>query len=194
MPFIRKLSSADLPALKAHHARLDGDDRYLRFGHHVSDTALHRYLDAIAWADAILMGHFEAGRLRAVVEIVPLNDGWERAAELALTVETPWRGRGLGTELCRRALVLACNRRIREVAMICLAENVRMQRLAAKLDARVVHRAGEVEGRVILPRPSPWSLLQEAVITSGALAAGLLEPSEPGATRPGERAPDCPVP
>jgi len=78
--------------------------------------------------------------------------------------------------------------------MICLAENVRMQRIAAKLDARVVHRAGEVEGRVLLPRPSPWSLMQEAVITTGAVAAGLLEPFDGGGTRPGERAPDCPVP
>jgi len=194
MPFIRKLSSADLPALKAHHARLDGDDRYLRFGHHLSDTALERYLDGIDWADCILMGHIDGGRLRAVVEIVPLSDGWERTAELALTVEKPWRGQGLGTELCRRALVLACNRHIREVAMICLAENVRMQRLAAKLDARVLSRHGEVEGRVLLPRPSPWSLLQEGVITTGAFAAGLLEPVGAGGARPGERAPDCPVP
>lgn len=196
MPFVRKLTGADLPRLKDHYDRLDADDRYLRFGHHMGTDAVHGYLDGIDFGDTVLMGQVEGDAVHAMVEVVPLTDGWTRTGELALTVEKPWRGRGIGTELCRRALVLACNRRIREVAMICLTENVQMQRIAAKLDGRVLRRDGEVESRVILPRPSPWSLMQEAVITGGAALGTFVDQfaanRQPGPDSPANGAPDRP--
>jgi GNAT superfamily N-acetyltransferase len=175
MPFIRRLLPTDLPRVKDHFARLDADDRYLRFGHGMSSDAVARYLDGIDWLDTILLGHMDGGEIRGLVEVVPLTTGLARLGELALTVERTWRGRGLGTELCRRALVLACNRSIREVAMICLAENVPMQRIAARLDGRVLHRNGGIESRVQLPRPSPWSLIQEVVMSGGEAVGGLTD-------------------
>ncbi|RDD61277.1 GNAT family N-acetyltransferase [Ferruginivarius sediminum] len=131
----------------------------------------------------------DGGELRGLAEVVPLTAGFARLGELALTVERPWRGRGLGTDLCRRSLILACNRNIREVAMICLAENVPMQRIAARLDGRVLHRNGDVESRVQLPRPSPWSLMQEVVMASGETIGSLSDQWAAGGAETSENPP-----
>ncbi len=169
MPFIRKLGPTDLNRLKDHFARLDYNDRYLRFGHQISDSAVNDYLERIDWTQAIVLGQLENGVLRGAVEIVPFGSSVPEKAELALTVEKPWRGAGVGRELCRNALILACNRGIHDVMMICLAENVPMQRIARKLNGRVMRLDGEIESRVILPRPGPWSLLQEGLMGSAAI-------------------------
>lgn len=184
MSFIRRLGDCDRALVKAHYRRLNGEDRFLRFGHGVSGAAIEHYIDGIDWGRAIVLGYVEAGELRGVVEVMPLSDGYfAREAELALTVQRPWRNQGLGTELCRRALVLACNRSIREVAMICLAENVPMQRIAERLKARVVRRDGEVESRLLLPDPTPWSILQESLISGAAIMGVVSDQGLPGHER-----------
>jgi GNAT superfamily N-acetyltransferase len=194
MPFIRKLGPTDLNRLKNHFARLDHDDRYLRFGHQISDSAMNDYLERIDWGRAIVLGYLDNGALRGAVEIVPFGRDAPEGAELALTVEKPWRGTGVGYELCRNALILACNRYIRDVTMMCLAENVPMQRIARKLRGRVTRMDSEVESRVVLPRPTPWSIMQEALVAGAAVVGEVADQwtirgasNEPAAPAEGDR-------
>lgn len=177
MGFIRRLGLGDRALVKAHYARLGSGDRYLRFGHGLSDHAVDAYVEGIDWFRTIVLGYVDGGVLRGVVEIVPAGPGpWALGSgELALTVERPWRNQGVGTELCRCALVLACNRHLRDIVMVCLTENVPMRRLAARLNAVVHHHAGDMESRLLLPAPTPWSFVGESLISSAAAAGYLLD-------------------
>lgn len=175
MGYTRKLTPADRPAIRAHFERLGVEALRLRFGYAVAPATVSRHVDELDFATAILVGHLERGRVRGVLEILPFADTTPRRAELALTVEPDWQGLGCGTEMCRRGLVMACNRGIRRVLMVCLGENVRMQRVANKLDGRVLSRDGEVESEVLLPHPSPWSFAQENGILSGGLIGAALD-------------------
>ena len=174
--------------LLAHFLRLDPEDRRLRFGGHVSDERLRAYCARLdRQPGAVVLGCFVAGELRAVGELVPIDGARPRAAELAVSVEAPFRGRGLGTELCRRLLVRARNRFITRLYMLCLPDNRPVQRIARKLGGALAFHGGEVEARLEPPRPDPASALEELLDEAGTLLGGaaLLGPSP----RPGREAP-----
>ena len=82
-------------------------------------------------------------------------------AELAVSVEAPFRGRGLGTELCRRLVVRARNRFVGKVHMLCLLDNRHVQRIARGLGGALTFHPGEVEAEVGLPWPAPPSVAEE---------------------------------
>lgn len=175
MGYTRKLTPSDRPAIRAHFARMSQDDVRLRFGHAVTPGAVTNHIEQLDFRDNILLGHVDGGLVRGFIEILPLGDTPPRKAELALTVEQDWQGHGIGTELCRRGLIMACNRRIERVFMVCLTENVRMQRVAEKLEGKVLSRHGDVESEVMLPQPSPWSFAQENAIIGGGFLGALTD-------------------
>jgi RimJ/RimL family protein N-acetyltransferase len=186
MPYLRKLTPADRPALRAHLARLDAESRRRRFGHPTSPEAAAEHADRLDFRDTIVVGRVAGGALCGVAEIVPCGaEG--RTGELGLSVDPGWRGQGLGTELTRRAFTMACNRGIRQVIVLCVADNVPMQRIAKKLGGRVVAAGSEVEIAVDLPRPTAWSVAQENVIHSGGLLGAAFDPWMP---RPERRTPE----
>ena len=110
---------------------------------------------------SIVLGGFVAGALRAVGELKPIGGAWPRAAELAVSVEQPFRGRGLGTELCRRLVVRARNRFVARVHMLCLLDNRPVQRIARGLGGALRFHPGEVEAELQPPWPDPLSALEE---------------------------------
>ncbi len=159
-PQFRKLRPDDGAKLRAHLLRLPPGDRRLRFCGQLSDDAVRAHCAAIDWSQSLFVGCFVGGRLRGVCEL-RLFAAAGRRAELALTVEAPYQGRGLGRELLRRGLVLARNRYVSEIAMLCLVENRRMRALARRFDSQLALDADEVSARLRLPWPSPLSLLEE---------------------------------
>lgn len=184
MSLIRRLLPSERDILESHMRRLDPESRRDRFCGLVGDDTIERYCAGIDWLDSILLGWFEAGELRAAVQLVPLRqswslEAWPREAELAVTVEPAWQDQGIGTELCRRALLAAQNRAISRVRMICLLENARMQRIVRKLDGRLLYVDGGSEGAVEVPPPSYLSLWQEAFGEGGALIETLVEQWRP---------------
>jgi GNAT superfamily N-acetyltransferase len=94
--------------------------------------------------------------------------------EYAVSVEAPHQNAGIGTELTRRAITIARNRGLRELYMVCLRENARMQHIARKVGATVILAGIEVEGRVALPSADPVSLWQEAFDDGTGLVAETL--------------------
>jgi RimJ/RimL family protein N-acetyltransferase len=177
----RKLLSTEAPLLAEHLMRLSADDRRLRFGGMLlRDEAVRRYVDSIDWAHSWHVGHFDEGVLRAVVQLsVPRHgsDGfagspWLRpgAAEFAVSVEKPWQRRGIATHLLSQAVVVARNRHVRDLYMLCLPENEPMRRLARKVGIRLVFRDGEITGHVDLPAPDQLTVFAEfAAETAAAL-------------------------
>ena len=159
---VRRLWPGDGERILAHFRRLDDDSRRLRFGRAVSDDFLARYCGDADWLRSILLGFFAEGELRGLGELRRLPGPAQRIGEFAVTVESPWRGQGIGTSLLGRLAVLARNRGVHSVYMLCLLDNRPVQRIAAKLNASRSLTWGQVEGRIELGDPSLASHLDEA--------------------------------
>lgn len=158
---IRKLLPAEYPAYAAHLKRLQPADRGSRFHAAVADDTLDKHVAAMGWAETVIVGAFDAGELRAAAELHDQMDDWFHGAEIAVTVEATYQGKGLGSELVRRAVTIAKNRGMRRVAMICLRDNHRMRRIARHLPCKFVDDDGALTVDIDIGWPTPESLFQE---------------------------------
>lgn len=170
---IRRLWGFEHRKVRAHLLRLDREDRVLRFGGYVSDAQIEAYCDRLDWRRAVIIGYLVDGEVRGLGELQPIAEGWSRAAEAALSVERPLQNRGVGTELLRRLIVIARNRSIGALHMLCLLENGKVLRMARKLGARLTFDQGEAEGRLALPWPNHLTLLLELLDGASPLLATL---------------------
>lgn len=169
MILIRKLAAGETPAYRDHLLRLGPEDRRSRFCGTVAGRTIEERCARIDRRDTLLLGCFEDGELRAASELCLDGPGRPGGAELALSVDAAFQGRGLGTTLLRRMLTIARNRAIREVRLFCLPDNARMKALIRRMGGRLSTGEGEVVGTFELPWPDQISLLQEAVDTGTAL-------------------------
>ena len=141
----------------------------MRFRGSVGDSAICSYCDQIDWLRTMILGYFTEGELRGVAELVQAQNAWPKVAELALTVEVPFQNQGTGSQLLHKALIMARNRFISTVSMLCVLENNKMLHVAQNCGVRLTLREGEVEGRILPPWPSYLSLAEEAVTEGQAL-------------------------
>lgn len=173
---IRTLWLHERHKLESHLLRLTNQERYLRFGGYLSDEAIRRYCSRVEWWKGHVVGLVdEDGELRAVGEARVRRNGWVREADLAFSVETPYQGEGLGTELFRRLITYARNRGVARVFITSLPGNARMRRIARRFGLSVHCEGGEdCSGRIELHGPSYASWLSEALDEgTGQLLAGL---------------------
>ncbi len=110
----------------------------------------------------MIVGAFVDGVLRGVGELVRVSAWPKSSAEIALSVEAPFQNDGIGTELLRRILNIARNRYIDRVCMLCLNDNIKMQKIARKFEADLTRAPGETEGRISPLWPSYLSIFEEA--------------------------------
>ena len=99
----RKLAPAEVGQLIRHLSALAPDERRMRFQGAVSLIAIERHCRRIDWFRTVVIGFFVDGRLRGAAELVLDRALVPRDAEIAVTVEAPWQGSGVGTELVRRS-------------------------------------------------------------------------------------------
>ncbi len=171
---IRHLRPHEREAYRDHLLRLDDEDRRMRFGGTVRDDFIRSYCAGLDWAHLIVIVAVIDGVLRAAGEL-RLMDGFPPArAEIAVTVERPFQNKGLGSEILRRLIVIARNRSVRSIYMVCLTENLRMRRLARRFDGKIAFLDGDVEGRITPLRPDYASLLVEALDESQSLIQSAL--------------------
>jgi hypothetical protein len=97
---IRRLSALERGKLRDHLLRLAPEDRLLRFGGYLSDSLIDAYCDGLEWGRAIIIGYLVDGEVRGLGELKPMARTLSRAAEAALSVERPYRDRGVGTDCC----------------------------------------------------------------------------------------------
>lgn len=164
---IRKLSYADPAQFRDHLLRLTPEARRSRFAMKASDAFLRAYAETSSSLGTVIHGYFEAGVLRAVAELRPIDD--RHLAEAAFSVEEGWQNTGLGTRLMELTLIAARNRGIEHIYVNCLATNRAMQILARKFAAELTFEAGDVVGRLHPSRPSLFSLLRESMSDSFAM-------------------------
>ena len=92
---------------------------------------------------------------------------------MAIAVDAPWRGRGIGGVLLGRAVLAARNRRADRLQLSCLPENRRMQSLARRFAQELHVLEGSAEAEIRLPHPSWPSLWAEAVTDVAGLVGRL---------------------
>lgn len=174
----RRLGAADRAARLAHFARLGGEARRARFlGAAPPPAAPEPALALGAWID---------GRLRGVAELHTLPSR-PATAELGISVEPAFQGRGLGGALLGRLIVLARNRGIRRLVTFCAEDNARARALLRRAGARLRLDPGEARAELELLPASPATLALEALDHWETIALRLVALARSGAARAGPR-------
>jgi GNAT superfamily N-acetyltransferase len=172
---IRKLWIHEADQYRDHLLRLDPASRRNRFGGAVSEDRVREHVDSSMRLDAVIHGFFIDGVLRGAAELRQTGSPFSGEGEAAFSVEKPWQSHGVGSELLARTLLVARNRGIKFLQMNCLADNRRMQQLARKFDADLRFDFGSVVGEVTSPRPTPLSVMREALADGQGVATAMLE-------------------
>ena len=160
-PIYRKLWPGESDLLRGHLTRLDSEERTFRFGHAVSDQRIADYCASTDWLGTVVLSAWVGGTMRGAGELKVIEGSWPRAAELALSVERRFDGHGIGTEIFRRLLVIARNRGIARIVVLCLAENDRMRRIASKAVPALRFLGDQIEAEIALAPATPLSLGDE---------------------------------
>ena len=166
----RRLGPADARHLRAHLARLHPDDLRHRFMGSMPRRLLHRYVQALDWRRAVLVGCFIGRSLRGVCELHPIGGN---RAEIAISVERRLQGRGIGESLLGRTLLLARNRGLTALELRCMADNQRIRRLVGKFDSETTFEAMEAAATIHSLPPTPATYVIELVEQAGTFGATL---------------------
>lgn len=167
MKTIRKLATLELQKYADHLKRLGDEDRYLRFASPLTDDRIQRYVDTqFRTKQTVLAAFDDANNVIAAIEVVFDNSRYSfnnELAEIGLSVEAGYRGQGLGSELFKRAVMLARNRGAKTLVSHCLSQNRWMMRIARK-HKMLVHREGsDSTGELVLLPATSCTIMGEVV-------------------------------
>lgn len=165
---IRRIGYAARGGLKRHLLRLTAYQRRMRFNGSVSDQFIDAYCRGLPGASSLVLGYYASGMLRGAAELFILTDNSpRRSCEVALSVEAEHQGRGIGTGLMARMLVLASNRRVRTMHVLYMPDNKRMENIVRRFGAGFATDGSQVEAFLAVPPPDDLSIFEEAM-TDGA--------------------------
>jgi GNAT superfamily N-acetyltransferase len=132
---VHHLDHTHVGLLKRHFDELADDDVYLRFGSLLNHDARNAYVDSIRFERDAVFGVYTDELTLLGVAHLACFDG---AAELGISVMSPFRGHGIGTALFNRAATRARNLQLGELFMNCLAQNRAIMHIAKKAGMRIV--------------------------------------------------------
>ncbi|MBV8104285.1 MAG: GNAT family N-acetyltransferase [Hyphomicrobiales bacterium] len=167
---IRRLWPSDMEGFRDHLMRLDPRSRRERFGGGMSDDFLVRYAENCFGQGDLLYGAFVDGHMCGAAELRSNKAIWSEQApfdrhihaEAAFSVENEYRRRGIGEKLFKRIQRAATNHGVETIEIICLPDNIGMQRLAQKFRTHFTFEENALTGRLTARRPTPYSLVREA--------------------------------
>ncbi len=144
---IVSLDDEDKPKIKSHLKRLSLEDRYMRFFATAKDSMIDRYVDEMLDLNAgrgfgILT--IPARKLVAFAHVSRIEQADHRVqAELGISIDAEFRGKGLAKRLMDRVLVYCRANDVNTLFMSCLRENKRMQKISRSAGLHVVVNADE---------------------------------------------------
>jgi GNAT superfamily N-acetyltransferase len=167
---IRRLWPSDMEAFRDHLLRLDSRSRHERFGGGMSDDFIVRYAEHCFGQGDLLYGAFVDGHMCGAAELRSNKAIWSEQApfdrhihaEAAFSVEGEYRRRGIGEKLFKRIQRAATNHGVETIEIVCLPDNIGMQRLAQKFKTDFTFEENALTGRLTARRPTPLSLMREA--------------------------------
>jgi GNAT superfamily N-acetyltransferase len=171
--YVRTLSQdEELPLLRAHLLRLDPASRHDRFNGFLDDGFIARYAEKCANDGTVVVAYMENGEVRGAAELHPPEHSPDALPEIAFSVESCVRRRGVGSVLFKRLISEARWKGYRNLRVTTGAQNHAMRALAAKFGAHLVFRHGESTGTIDLRNQSQDELTKLAIDTPlGAMRA-----------------------
>jgi GNAT superfamily N-acetyltransferase len=136
-PLVRRLYQQDAQAIEAHLLGLDTHDRRLRFFREAIGIQIRAYVQDIDWDHSLLLGAICGDRVVGMAEALFGRAIPPRHAEIAVSVDSDLRGRGLGGFLVAHAVDRAGLLGVCRTSLSFLRENRPIQRIVRTLGGRV---------------------------------------------------------
>ena len=169
--YVRTLrQQEELPLLRDHLLRLDPESRHDRFNGFLDDSFIERYAARCAADGTIVVAYMENGMVRGAAEMHPPEQSEDGLPEIAFSVESCVRRRGVGSLLFQRVISEARWKGYRQLRVTTGAQNHAMRALAAKFGAHLAFRHGESTGTIDLEQ-QPQDELTKLVIEAPIAAA-----------------------
>ena len=164
---VRTLRREELPLLRDHLLRLDGASRRDRFHGFIDDGFIERYAKKCANDGTVIIAYLQDGAVRGAAELHPPEQSPDSQPEIAFSVETSVRRRGVGSTLFRHLIEEARTKGYRSLRITTGAQNEAMRALAHKFGAKLTFRHGESTGSIALepqrqPEPAAPSVADAA--------------------------------
>lgn len=134
---LEALSAADAPAIAGHLKRLAEVDRYSRFFSAMSDDGIDRYVDGFDWSRMIATGLYLDDTLIGLAELGWSAGGGPESAELAVTVDSAFRHRGIAGWLVKEAFRRARAAGVRQIEASWIGGNDSIAKIMRRHDARI---------------------------------------------------------
>ena len=167
---VRTLSQQEeLPLLRAHLLRLDRTSRHDRFHGFMDDSFIERYAEKCANDGTVIIAYLEDGVVRGAAELHPPKQSPDSLPEIAFSVETSVRRRGVGSILFRKLISEARAKGYLSLRITTGAQNEAMRALASKFGAHLIFRNGESTGTIDLVPQNQREMASGAM--AGAFAA-----------------------
>jgi hypothetical protein len=162
--YVRTLSQQEeLPLLRDHLLRLDGESRHDRFNGFMEDEFIERYAARCADDGTIIVAYMENGVVRGAAELHPPQQSDDGVPEIAFSVEACVRRQGVGSVLFKRLLSEARWKGYRRLRVTTGANNEAMRALASKFGAHLVFRHGESTGTIEVSQAPQAELAKLAI-------------------------------
>jgi GNAT superfamily N-acetyltransferase len=157
---VRTLRREELALLRDHLLRLDGASRRDRFHGFIDDGFIERYAKKCANDGTVIIAYLQDGAVRGAAELHPPEQSPDSQPEIAFSVESSVRRRGVGSTLFRYLIAEARTKGYRSLRITTGAQNEAMRALARKFGAHLTFRHGESTGSIELKpqrQPEPTS-------------------------------------
>ena len=173
--YVRTLSQQEeLPLLREHLLRLEGESRRDRFHGFMDDEFIERYAAKCADDGTIIIAYMENGVVRGAAELHPPTQSDDGVPEIAFSVEACVRRQGVGSVLFKRLLSEARWKGYRRLRVTTDARNEAMRALAAKFGAHLVFRHGESTGTIEVGQAPQAELAKLAIDTPLSAARAVM--------------------
>jgi RimJ/RimL family protein N-acetyltransferase len=149
---VRILRREELPLLRDHLLRLDRASRHDRFHGFMDDSFIERYAAKCAHDGTTIIAYLQDGAVRGAAELHPPEQSPDGLPEIAFSVETSVRRRGVGSTLFRNLIAEARAKSYGSLRITTGAQNDAMRALAQKFGAHLTFRHGESTGTIDLGR------------------------------------------
>jgi GNAT superfamily N-acetyltransferase len=164
---VRILSQQEeLPLLRDHLLRLDRTSRHDRFHGFMDDSFIERYAEKCANDGTVIIAYFEDGVVRGAAELHPPEQSPDALPEIAFSVESSVRRKGVGSILFRKLIAEARAKGYKSLRITTGAQNEAMRALANKFGAHLTFRYGESTGSIDLAKQNQPEVAPSAMATT----------------------------